>query len=102
MYRIEIVDESGKGLPGLIIFYDADGLQIGNYEIPVGGIDLPADMVTVSSAYHIDSPGYIGYDTTHLDQENTVTLVEDTNLIKPITVAFVLIGLFVASRLLNK
>src|SRR5215467_15314894 len=94
-YRVHITDEKNVGLPGLILFYDLDGLQIGSYEIPVGGIDLPEDLVNVAATFHIDSPGYIGYDTFQLGELNNFVLVRDTSIKAGITILFV-IGLFVA------
>lgn len=79
-YRVHITDEKNVGIPGVILFYDLDGLQIGSYEIPVGGIDLPEDLVTVAATFHIDSPGYVGYDTFQLGELNNITLVKDTSV----------------------
>lgn len=100
-YRIHITDEKNVGIPGVILFYDIDGLQIGSYDIPVGGAELPADLVSVAATFHIDSPGFIGYDTFQLGELNNIILVKDTSIKAGITVLFV-IGLFVAYSFFKK
>jgi hypothetical protein len=100
-YRVHISDEQGVGIPGVILFYDLDGLQIASYEIPVGGIDLPPELVDVAAAFHVDSPGYIGYDALQLGELSNITLVRDTSVRAGITV-LVVIGLFVAYSFIKK
>lgn len=100
-YRIHITDENNVGIPGVILFYDLDGLQIGSYPIPIGGVDLPGELVEVASTFHIDSPGYIGFDTFQLGELNNITLVKDTSIRAGITV-LVIVGLFVAYSFIKK
>lgn len=99
-YKVHIVDENGEGIGGTITFFDADGLQLGKFSVPVEGANAPTDLVEVSSTYQIDSPGYIGYAVLSLKDWNEFTLVGDHS---NKTVMFVLIalGLLLAGKFLR-
>lgn len=89
-YKVHIVNESSEGIGGTITFFDADGLQLGKFPVPIEGANAPNDLVEVSTTYQIDSPGYIGYAVLSLKDWNEFVLVRDHS---NKTVMFVLIGL---------
>jgi hypothetical protein len=94
------VNESGEGIGGTITFFDADGLQLGKFNVPIEGANAPAEFVEVATTFQIDSPGYIGYAVLSLKDWNDFTLVKDHS---DKTVMFVLIaiGLLLAGKLIR-
>jgi hypothetical protein len=94
------VNESGEGIGGTITFFDADGLQLGKFNVPIEGANAPSEFVEVATTFQIDSPGYIGYAVLSLKDWNDFTLVKDHS---DKTVMFVLIaiGLLLAGKLIR-
>jgi hypothetical protein len=99
-FRVHISNEGGVGISGTIYFYDANGLQLGAYDIPVEGADVPADWVTIASTFQVSSPGYVGYAVLSLGELNNFTLVRD-NSSKVIMYVLLLIGLLVAGKFIK-
>lgn len=99
-YKVHIVDENGQGIGGTVTFFDADGLQLGKFSVPVEGAVAPTDLVEVSSTYQIDSPGYIGYAVLSLKDWNEFILVKD-NSNKTIMFVLIALGLLLAGKLIK-
>lgn len=78
-YKVHISDESGHGIQGTVYFYDADGLKIGEFAVPVEGGDAPPDLVEKATTFQVDSPGYIGYAVLQLGELNNFQLVADNS-----------------------
>lgn len=89
-YKVHIVNENAEGIGGTITFFDADGLQLGKFTVPVEGANVPPDFATVATTFQIDSPGYIGYAVLSLKDWNEFVLVRDHS---NRAIVFVLIGL---------
>lgn len=100
-YRVMITNESGEGIPGVVYFYDNQGTKTGAYEVPVGGIDLPPDLVTQATTFHFDADGYIGVDLLQLGEINNITLVHNDPGSRIGVVILILLGLAVAGKLLK-
>lgn len=99
-YKVHIINESGEGIGGTVTFFDADGLQLGKAAIPIEGGEVPPDLVTVSTTYSIDSPGYIGYAVLSLQDWNEFTLVKDHSN-KALIYILVVAGLLLAGKLIK-
>lgn len=99
-YKVHIVDESGEGIGGTVTFFDADGLQLGRFTVPVEGANVPSDFVEVSTTFQIDSPGYVGYAVLSLKDWNEFTLVKDHSN-KVILFALIAFGLLLANKIMR-
>lgn len=98
-YTVQITDEGGRPIPGTISFYDAQGKLMGTMPLALGGTTIPDQMVAAATTFHVDSPGYVGYDVLELDPVNVFPLVlEPTH---PLPIILVLLGAFVAIKLLK-
>lgn len=99
-YKVHIANEGNEGIAGTLFFYDADGLRLGEFAIPVEGAEVPADWVNAAASFQVDSPGYIGYAVTQLGEFNNFILVRD-NASKVIIVVLILAGVLVAKNFLK-
>lgn len=101
-YRVHIANEAGEGIPGVVYFYDSNGIETGSIQIPASGGDIPPEVVSSTSAFHIDAPGYIGYDVLHLNGLNNFVLVkEGEGKSKIPLILLILLGLAVAGKILK-
>ena len=99
-YRVHITNEQGAGIPGSIHLYDANGAPITVVDIPESGGVVPGDLVANTATFHIDSPGYIGYDVLQLADLSSFALVKESNhLVLYVMVA--LLGAAIAGKLLK-
>lgn len=74
-YNVQIRNQQGKPLPGIIYFYDTAGTEIGMATVYPGGSEMDVEQVESAVHYWVTSPGYSPYGTSTLYPEgNTFTL----------------------------
>jgi len=98
-YHIQIVDEQGRQLPGTILFYDETGAPMGKRDVPAGGIDLDFYEIGNVTTFHIDSPGYIGYDVTDVSGQSPFVLVKDNSNVLIIMLGLTVLGYLALKKL---
>jgi len=99
-YRVHITNEKGEGVGGSIYLYDSSGNLVTVVDIPVTGGLVPGGLAEQATTFHIDSPGYIGYDILQLADMGNYTLVKEENH-AIFYVVVVLLGLAAVGKLLK-
>lgn len=93
-YNIDLRGEKGEVLDGYVEMYDASGTALGQVAIHGQGYLIDSDIPEGVTHYRFFAPGYHWYGTSQLFDTNTITLIEETPILKYVLIGAAGVGAF--------
>ncbi len=102
-YNVTIQNEEGVPMRGVLYYYDADHMELGQTVVYPSGADLDIDLVNASASFRATADGYYWYggSTSRLEEWNVITLIKKESSFLPYVVGGV-VGLTLYNLLSSK